>query len=333
MGYNGSGTFNLTFNWENDAANGIDITASRFDTQEGDIAANGLSICVTRDGQGVPTADIPWGANKITNLANGTNAQDAVAYSQLTASTGALTGFLGGLTLSTAGSSGTFGIAAGIASDSTSALSLVLSSAFTKTTSSWVAGTAAGGLDAGSIANTTWYHVFIIGSPAVTADILFSLSPTAPTLPGAYTLFRRIGAMKTDASAHWIQFIQIGNNFSLLTQAVDATAVSTGTTSAQTITLSVPTGIVVLANFSVVLNASGSNSQALYISSLSQTDVAPNISTLTPLSQYTYSLNVFSSGIHSTYTNTSAQIRFRFSAADGQYYINTTGWIDTRGQG
>lgn len=337
MPYNGTGTFNLTYNWENDAANGIDITASRFDTQEGDMAANGLSICITRDGQGVPTTDIPWGGNKITGIKNGTNAQDAVAYGQVTSVIGAQTGFLGGLTLSTAGASGTFGIAAGLATDSTSALSLNLASAFTKTTSAFSAGTGNGALDASSIANSTWYHVFIIGGPSVTADILLSLSPTAPTLPGSYTLFRRIGSMKTDSSAHWILFTQKGNEFLWGVQTQDVTLVIPGSSSAVTPTVTVPTGVQV--NALLALRAAyGSTTDFWLMTSPDQTDTAPTSTGGTGI--YTFFVNSNQQFVWLTLsirTNTSAQIRARASQGPGNptsaYYLQTTGWIDARGQG
>ena len=60
-----------------------------------------------------------------------------------------LAGVLYGLTLSAAGSSASFGIAAGAASG------MVLGSAYTKTTSSWAVGSGNGALDTGAIANNT----------------------------------------------------------------------------------------------------------------------------------------------------------------------------------
>lgn len=79
--FNGNGVFSRQYSWQNDAANSIPITASRMDGDSNDFAS-GLSLAVTRDGQGVPTADIPWGGHKITNLANGTASTDAMAYGQ-----------------------------------------------------------------------------------------------------------------------------------------------------------------------------------------------------------------------------------------------------------
>lgn len=69
MAFNGSGVFVRLFNWVNDAANGINITASRMDS-ETDGIASGLSNCITRDGQGKPTGPIDWNAQNLSNVAN-----------------------------------------------------------------------------------------------------------------------------------------------------------------------------------------------------------------------------------------------------------------------
>lgn len=58
-GFNGSGSYLRYFNWANDKANGIDITASRFDTEDGGFAT-GLSSCIVKDGQQTTTARIPF---------------------------------------------------------------------------------------------------------------------------------------------------------------------------------------------------------------------------------------------------------------------------------
>jgi hypothetical protein len=54
-------------------------------------------------------------------------------------------------------------------------------------------------LDAGTIAAATWYHVFVIASADGTTLVggLASLSQTAPTLPGGYTIFRRVASVRT----------------------------------------------------------------------------------------------------------------------------------------
>jgi hypothetical protein len=76
MPYNGSGTFTLTYSWATESAS-PPIAISKLDTQEQDIAT-ALSNCLTRDGQGKPSADIDWNAKKITNLADATAATHAL---------------------------------------------------------------------------------------------------------------------------------------------------------------------------------------------------------------------------------------------------------------
>lgn len=58
-GFNGSGTYVRYYNWTNDKANSIPITASRFDTEDNGFAT-GLSNTITKDGQQTTTALIPF---------------------------------------------------------------------------------------------------------------------------------------------------------------------------------------------------------------------------------------------------------------------------------
>jgi hypothetical protein len=81
-GWDGAGNFVRNYSWVSDAAAGIKILATRMDT-EFNTYATGLMNCLTRDGQNSPSANINWGAHKITNLASGTVTGDAVHYGQL----------------------------------------------------------------------------------------------------------------------------------------------------------------------------------------------------------------------------------------------------------
>lgn len=76
MPYNGTGTFQRIYSWVTDAANGLFVSSTRTDTDTNDIAA-GLTNCVTRDGQSVPTANLPMGGFKLTGLAVGTATTDS----------------------------------------------------------------------------------------------------------------------------------------------------------------------------------------------------------------------------------------------------------------
>src|SRR5581483_6632569 len=89
----------------------------------------------------------------------------------------ALQNYLTGLTLSTAGSSATFSVAAGEAMDSTNVALMILAASISKTTSSWAVGSGNGGLDTGAIATSTWYHVWLIQRPDTgVVDVLISTS-------------------------------------------------------------------------------------------------------------------------------------------------------------
>jgi hypothetical protein len=67
----------------------------------------------------------------------------------------------------------------------------------------------ANGLDAGVIAATTWYYVYLISNSVTTAGIA-SLSATTPTLPTGYVFTMRVGAMKTDGTSALLRTIQKG---------------------------------------------------------------------------------------------------------------------------
>ena len=68
----------------------------------------------------------------------------------------------------------------------------------------------ANGIDTGSIAASTWYHVYLINNGTTTAGLV-SLSATAPTLPSGYTYVMRVGAMRTNASSQLLKTLQYGN--------------------------------------------------------------------------------------------------------------------------
>lgn len=84
MPWNGSGTYTLPYNWVNDANASIPITASRMDGQDGD-QANALNNCITRDGQGGPTGNLPMNGFKHTGAAAGVADTDYAIMSQVNA--------------------------------------------------------------------------------------------------------------------------------------------------------------------------------------------------------------------------------------------------------
>ncbi|GEM_PF-2210994 len=83
MGWNGSGTFNRLFSWVADKAAAINITASRMDADTNDIVSNGLGNCLTRDGQGQPTAALPMAGFNHTGVGNATARTHYAAAGQI----------------------------------------------------------------------------------------------------------------------------------------------------------------------------------------------------------------------------------------------------------
>jgi hypothetical protein len=88
MAFNGSGTFVINTSGQPVVPNTV-ISATTFNALTNDLA-NGLSTCITKDGQTTPTANIPMGNNKITGLAPGTSGTDAANLSQVQSSTAKL---------------------------------------------------------------------------------------------------------------------------------------------------------------------------------------------------------------------------------------------------
>lgn len=88
MSWNGSGVFNRLFSWTADAAGGIDISSSRTDSDTNDITSNGFGNCLTRDGQGAATSNLPMVGFRHTGVGNGQSATDYAALGQLQSGTG-----------------------------------------------------------------------------------------------------------------------------------------------------------------------------------------------------------------------------------------------------
>ncbi|HKJ73009.1 MAG TPA: hypothetical protein VKA19_02745, partial [Alphaproteobacteria bacterium] len=71
MTYDGTGQFVRLFSWQDDADAGVKIRADRFDAEDSGFA-DGLSLCLLKDGQQTAAADQPMGGFKHTNVDNAT---------------------------------------------------------------------------------------------------------------------------------------------------------------------------------------------------------------------------------------------------------------------
>jgi hypothetical protein len=247
--------------------------------------------------------------------------------------TAAFRGHISGLTLSAAGGTNTWGIAAGAAVNSTATDALSLPSALSKNGGvAWGVGTANGSLDTGALAANTWYHAFVIKRlDTGVVDALISLSATAPTLPTGYTVFRRVGSMRTNGSAQWYKFVQIGDTFMLDSPVLDASAVNAG--AGLTVTLTVPNGVPVEAVFHMALNSTVVGAFLTVHSPLvaAQTVGVPttNYQIVNPLAGQTDPSSIMRLP---TITGALRLVSGTPGGGTQQAYLVTHGWIDTRGK-
>ncbi len=236
-------------------------------------------------------------------------------------------GFLFGLELSTStsGGSSTFSVGAGKAANSTAA-SLITRAAISKTTSAWAVGNNQGSLDAGTIANNTWYHVYVIAKADLSvSDICISTNASVPTpLPTDYTLYRRIGTIRTDSSAKWRQFLQDGNNFYI--PAVTQFSLS-GTASNDLRTVDTPLGI---KTTPILYGTAGGSASSAYAT------VGSGLNSAIKTSVVFAGIGVNAYGVTgpaapSLPTNNSSQLYFSYSNS-GAVEIFCSGWVDSRGR-
>lgn len=233
-------------------------------------------------------------------------------------------GYKYGLTLSNNGidSDHDIDIAVGSCRDSANGANLDITSALTKQIdASWVTGTNQGGLSSSlTVANSTWYHVFVITVAGVD-DIGFDTSITAANLVSDHvaTAYRRIGSVLTDGSANIVAFTQNGNDFVWSNPPRDLNAsVTTSTTAA---TLSVPTGVSTRAYINAYQSGAGTLG---YVYPTFVDDETPTASNA-PLANIE---GTDGSQIH-VRTDTSAQISIRTNNAGGEtVQIATIGWLE-----
>lgn len=83
MSWNGSGTFNRIFSWVADKNAGLNISSSRMDTDTNDIASNGFGNCLTRDGQGQASANLPMATFRHTGVGAAVNRTDYARLDQV----------------------------------------------------------------------------------------------------------------------------------------------------------------------------------------------------------------------------------------------------------
>lgn len=146
----------------------------------------------------------------------------------------------------------------------------------------------ANGLDAGSEANLTWYHLWVIYNGSTVAGLL-STSATAPTMPSGYTYKGYVGAIYNDSGGDFINISQ--RNFSVACEPV--IDVNAGTAVAYTsVTVTAPSTATTLHGYLQADEASGdiagidvaldSTTQAGLIGLLSRADGATYVTIRAP---------------------------------------------------
>jgi hypothetical protein len=184
----------------------------------------------------------------------------------------------------------------------------------------------ANGLDAGALAASKWYYTFAIATAAGATAFLASLSSTAPTLPASYTVFRRIGAVRTNASAQIIAFKHLNDRWYWVNPPRDVNVASVVLGTNVTVALpSAPAILGVLARISVVAFPNVAAAGTVYI--------APSY----------VLLNVANGGGMMSYNTTNgatlktevevdgaSQINYLIYSASGTHtlVIDVVGWID-----
>lgn len=189
----------------------------------------------------------------------------------------------------------------------------------------WAAGTNQGGLDTGSKANSTTYHVWLLRKNSDgTLDALFSTQAISPTVPTGYTKVRALGAIITDSGGTILPFLQSGDSFTLITAILDASGAANTTATLRTLT--VPQGVKVIAQMFVgMVNAAGNGG---YLSAW-DADLGSSASghrvmeRLTGNTENGVTFSVITSANKQIYTSDD-------SSGSPTITIQTKGWIDPR---
>lgn len=198
----------------------------------------------------------------------------------------------------------------------------------------WAEGNGNGGFPSGlTLANNTWYGVFVLLKDDGTVDGGFDTSLTAANLlsdaGASYTRYRRVGFVRTNGSAQMEQFRQHGNVVMWNAPFIDVDLTDPGTAEITHTLGHVPTGVRIEALLSMRLNISVSCFFS-YVSGNGGISAAPDDTTA--------SAERTSGGGDAVYmsahilTSTTQQVKTRQSASNGTTHlrIKVYGYIDPR---
>lgn len=239
--------------------------------------------------------------------------------------------YINGLNWSTAGASTTFSIAVGACTDSTNVDFMKITSAISKTTSAWAVGSTNGGLDTGSVVNSTWYHVYVIKRPDTgVVDVLFSTNASSPSMPTNYTLKRRICSMFLNSSGQWAVATQRGQEFWWSTPTQDFTSTTVGTTSANITLAGIPLGVSTQVIMNCFFQGPSGSASSCYLRNPSDADIATSVVNSQLRDPSTTQLGVM--GNLRVWSNSSQQIAARAGVNSSLLSGSILGWYDTQGR-
>lgn len=206
----------------------------------------------------------------------------------------------------------------------------IVSPAITKRLeANWAQGNNGGGLDTGSIADTTYFCFNIYNPETGVKDAIFSASFSSPTLPSGFTQKEYKGAIIRDTGAI-LGFIQELDYFYLNVPVLNFSQSDPGVGPAFIpAVLTIPIGIKVLTNTRFIgIKGSGTDNYGMVYSPEIPDPLAPT-STFNNLEMITAD-NSRSSYDAPILTNTSGQVRFQFDITSTQLLFRATtfGWID-----
>ena len=233
-------------------------------------------------------------------------------------------------------------IAIGSARDQSNAGNMDLASALTKQIdpiTGWAEGDNASGFpNALSLAADTWYYVFLIAKPDGTTDGGFDVSPVAVNLladagPSGYTLYRRIGWVRTDATSNILAFRQIGDRFYWIDPGANGLDLSNASVVASESTHALtycPPSVRVQMN--VTLAAATFVNAWLYETDRTTGTVGQLGSILPSIGvQAEAPLSVISAQVE-LFVDASTEFHSRGSGGTWPMDVQTMGWTDTRGR-
>lgn len=329
-----AGAFTITLPAAADAGDGFEAAVIKSDTSDN---------AVTVDGDGSETIngetsiDLAAQFDSVLLRSNGTAWFAIVA--PVSTSTPLPRGYIDGLTLSNNSLDGDhdIDIAPGAARDDSDQANLPISTTLIKRIdAAWAVGSNNGGLDTGTVANTTWYHVWLIRrSDTGVVDALFSTSATAPTMPSNYDQKRLRGAVLTDGSANILPFMcRDGEFFEWVTPVLDVNDTSpTASDAGKAYTLSAPPNSMARVNVISAITSAGATSS--YIRPTDVTDDTPSTTGLPGFSAGVTSGGASSAiggSIMDVWVDASSQVQGSINTANTDLIIITLGYCDRRGR-